>query len=207
MIEPHLYATFVGATVLLMLIPGPNLTLIVANSIAHGTRAGLLTVSGTASAMVIQLSLVALGMTELLGNMAYGFELLRWIGVAYLIYLGVQQWRARPVDVTVFAPPRAPHRKIFARAMLVSLTNPKTLLFFGAFFPQFISTAPGRAIGPQVGVLAVTFVTLAVVIDSCWAMLAARARGIIGRHGRLKNRISGTLLIGAGLGLAAVRNR
>src|SRR5580698_9708468 len=100
MIPLDLYLGFVAATTVLMLIPGPNVALIVANSVAYGARFGLLTVAGTSSAMVIQLALTGLGMTELLGRLAVCFEYVRWIGVAYLVYLGVKQWRAAPVDLS-----------------------------------------------------------------------------------------------------------
>ena len=104
MIDLHLYAAFVAAVTVLMLIPGPNVALIVANSVAHGARYGLLTVAGTSSAMVLQLAVAALGMTELLGTLGSWFEWVRWIGVGYLLWLGVSYWRAAPVDLTKTSP-------------------------------------------------------------------------------------------------------
>src|SRR5690349_22994661 len=122
----ELYLAFVAAVTTLMLIPGPNVALIVANSVAHGARYGLLTVAGTSSAMVLQLGVTALGMTELLGTLGSWFEWIRWIGVAYLLYLGVSYWRAAPVDLTKTVPERRSPRAMFTRAFLVSLANPKT---------------------------------------------------------------------------------
>ncbi len=116
---------FVLATVVLLLIPGPNVALIVANSVAYGSRYGLLTVAGTSSAVVLQLALTGFGMTEALGTLGHWFEWLRWIGAAYLVWLGVQQWRAVPVDLTQTAPQPRSARAIFGRAVLVSLTNRK----------------------------------------------------------------------------------
>jgi threonine/homoserine/homoserine lactone efflux protein len=204
-IDPALYLAFIAATSLLMAIPGPNMALIVANSVAYGTRFGLLTLAGTASAMVVQLALVTLGMAAVLGTVGAWLEWLRWAGVAYLIFLGARQWRAAPVDLTRTAPQPRSARAIYLRGLLVSLTNPKTLLFLGAFFPQFIS--PEHAIAPQLAVLSVTFVVLALVLDSLWAVLAGRARGFLAARGRLRNRVSGGLLIGAGVGLALARRR
>src|SRR5580704_16617513 len=135
MIDLELYLTFVAATSILILIPGPNVALIVANSVAYGTRFGLLTVAGTSSAMVSQLALTALGMTTVLGVLADWFEWIRWVGVAYLAYLGVQQWRAKPTDLSKIKPQPKSVRAIYSRGLLVSLTNPKTLLFYGAFLP------------------------------------------------------------------------
>ncbi len=205
MIDPALYAAFVLATAVLMLIPGPNVALIVANSVAYGTRYGLLTLAGTATAMVPQLLLTALGMTALLGGIGEWMAWLRWAGVAYLIVLGVRQWRAAAPDLTrVAAQPRSP-RGIFVRGLLVSLTNPKTLFFYGAFFPQFV--AADRAAWPQLVILSVTFLAVAIVLDSCWALLAGRARPLLAAHGRARNRIAGGFLVGAGVGLALAHRR
>jgi threonine/homoserine/homoserine lactone efflux protein len=205
MIDFSLYFGFVAAVTILMLIPGPNVALIVANSVAHGPRYGLLTVAGTSSAMVLQLALVALGMTPLLAALGSWFELLRWIGVAYLIYLGLSQWRAPVVDLTKTRPERKSPRAMFTRALLVSMTNPKTLLFYGAFFPQFVS--PEHALAPQVGLLSLTFVVIALLVDGSWALAAARARHLLAARGRLRNRMAGGMLIGAGAALAAARHR
>jgi threonine/homoserine/homoserine lactone efflux protein len=200
-----LYVAFIGAVVALALLPGPNMALIVANSVAWGPRYGLLTLVGTSTALMVQLAVTGLGLTELLRSAGSAFEVLRWVGVGYLLLLGIMQWRAAVTDLTqVQAEPRSP-RAIVARAAFVSLTNPKTLLFFAAFFPQFIST--DHPAGPQVALLSLTFLVVIVMVDSCFALLAGRARGLLARHGRLRNRISGGLLVGAGLGLAAVRGK
>ncbi|HVY17953.1 MAG TPA: LysE family translocator [Rhodopila sp.] len=200
MMDPALFLTFVLAVTLLMLTPGPNVALIIANSVAYGPRYGFLTIAGTTSAMAVQLCLTGLGMTALLGEMGVWFEWLRWVGVAYLFYLGIRQWRAPAVDLSTARARPAPARSIYLRALFVSLTNPKTLFFYAVFFPQFI-VANGH-IGFQVMMLSVTFVTLAVVVDGGWVMLADRARGILGRSGRVRNRISGGFLMGAGAILA-----
>jgi len=198
-----LYLGFVLASAVLMMIPGPNMSLIVANSVAYGARYGMLTLAGTAGAMVPQLIATGLGLTTTLHLLADWFDWIRWIGVVYLIYLGVRQWRAIPVDLTRITPQPRSARVIVLRGFLVSLTNPKTLLFFGAFFPQFVSLkAP---VLPQVALLSVTFLVVAIVLDSCWALLAARLRGVLAAHGRLRNRVAGGCLIGAGLGLVLAR--
>jgi threonine/homoserine/homoserine lactone efflux protein len=198
-----LYLTFVLATAILILIPGPNMSLIVANSVAYGTRYGLLTVAGTSSAVLVQVIITALGMTAVLGTLAYWFEWIRWIGVAYLVYIGIQQWRADPIDLTRTTPQPKSFRAIYLRGLLVSLSNPKTLLFFGAFFPQFISLDGDPQ--PQIILLCLTFLVIAALLDGAWAILAGRVRRFLGSRGRLRNRLSGGLLIGAGLGLALAR--
>lgn len=203
MIDTALYLAFIGAVALLILMPGPNVALIVSNAVAYGTRYGLLTVAGASSAMVLQLAVVALGMTAALGVLGHWFEILRWLGVAYLAWLGIQAWRAPPVDLSRLGAQPKSARAIVLRGFLVSLSNPKTLVFYGAFFPQFVS--PAAPAGPQVALLCLTFIVIAVALDSLWALTAGRARRLLATHGRLRNRITGGLLLGAGLGLALVR--
>jgi threonine/homoserine/homoserine lactone efflux protein len=200
-LSPALYAAFVAATAVLMLVPGPNVALIVANSLGFGARAGLMTVAGTSAAMVAQLTVASFGITALLGALAQAFETLRWLGVAYLIWLGYRAWRT-PSDDLSRTRPVSP-RDILARGFLVSLTNPKTLAFYAAFLPQFlVSDAP---VGRQMAVLSVTFVAVAIVIDSGWALVAGRVRGLVARFGGARNRLTGAILVGAALGLAFAR--
>ncbi len=164
--------------------------MIVANSVAHGARYGLMTVAGTASAMVLQLALVVLGASALLGVLANLFDWLRWLGVAYLVWLGVRTWRATATDLAgVQAEPRS-LASIFARGFAVSLTNPKTLLFYAAFLPQFIS-ADGDGATHQLLLLAGTFLVVAVLLDGTWALLASRLRSLLQARARLRNRITG----------------
>jgi threonine/homoserine/homoserine lactone efflux protein len=196
--------SFILAVSVLMLIPGPNVALITANSVAHGVRFGLLTVAATTAAMAVQLGFTALGLTAFLGAAGTVFFWLRWLGAGYLVYLGVSHWRAAPADLTAIrAAPKS--AAILRRGLLVSLTNPKTLLFYSALFPQFI--VPGQPLGRQLAVLSLTFLFIAAVIDSFWAILAHQARRLLARQGRFRNRLTGGLLIGAGLGLAAARHR
>lgn len=205
MIESDLFLAFVAAVTLLMLIPGPNVALFVATSLAHGTRSGFVTLAGTSSAMVLQLALTGLGLSELLGRLGGWFEWLRWLGVTYLLYLGLAQWRAPPADPGGGAPQPRSCRALYGRALLISLSNPKVLLFYGAFFPQFVT--PERDLGPQVALLSATFLAIALLVDSGWVLLAGRARRVLAARGRLRNRLSGGLLIGAGLGLAMLRGK
>ncbi len=198
-----LYLGFVAASAVLILIPGPNVALIVANSIAHGTRFGLLTVAGTSTAVVAHLALTVLGAATVLNFLAASFDWLRWLGVAYLAWLGIAAWRAPVVDLTRTAPQARSARLIYMRGLLVGLTNPKTLLFYGAFLPQFI--VPGPTAADQLLLLAATFLGVALMLDSLWAVLAGRLRRLLTVHARVRNRLTGSLLLGAGLGLALAR--
>jgi threonine/homoserine/homoserine lactone efflux protein len=203
MIPLALYLAFVFASTVLLLIPGPNVALIASTSIAHGPRAGLVTVAGTSCAMVLQLAMSVAGMTALLTLSASWFSALRWIGVVYLLYLGIRAWRAAPLDLTAASPVKPAMLAMFWRGVLISLTNPKTLLFFGAFLPQFVS--PSSPLLPQLLILSASFLALAVLLDSAWAVLAGRLRSVLGGKGRLHNRLQGGLLIGAAAGLALAR--
>ena len=202
----ELFAAFLLATTVLIAIPGPNVSLIVANSLAHGSRHALYTVAGTASAQAIQLTITCIGMTSLILVLSHWFEWLRWIGVAYLVYLGIKEWLAKPgaLDEGRAAPST---RKAFWQGFLVAATNPKVLLFYAAFLPQFVDPALPPA--PQLLALSFAFMAIALAIDSAYALAAGRARTWVSDPKRLrwKHRLSGTFLIGAGLGLALARRQ
>ena len=201
-----LYTAFAAATALLILLPGPNVLLIVSRSIRFGVRAGLITVAGTAFALAQQLAITALGLASAMAVLSDGFEVLRWLGVAYLVYLGIQAFREKPLPPEAQAalpPPQT--RRIFLQAMFVAWTNPKLLAFYAAFFPQFID--PALPAGPQLWVMCATFLVIAVVFDSTYAVVGGRLLGTIKseRAQRLRNRITGGFMIAAGVGLALVR--
>ena len=198
------YLAFVAASVVLVLIPGPNVTLLVANSVTYGARRALVTLAGTSTAIALQLAVVALGMTSLIPALADGFGWLRWLGAAYLLYLGIQHWRAAPLALGDVAA-RPVTAKLFWQGMLVSATNPKTLLFYAAFLPPFVD--PQGPVGPQMALLCITFLVIATVLDGGYVLLAGRLRGWLRdrRRARLRNRLTGALLIATGLGLALAR--
>lgn len=201
----ELYLAFVLATVLLIAMPGPNVTLIVAHAVANGPRRALATVAGTECAQAVQLAFVALGMTTLILSFAQVFDWVRWLGVAYLVWLGIQRWRAAGPVSGIFAPELTAPRVLFWQGFFVGVTNPKTWLFYAAFFPQFID--PAGSIGVQLLLLSLTYLTVATVLDGGYAVLAGRVRGWLrfGSRQRLANRVTGSLLIGAGLWLALAR--
>ncbi len=201
-----LYLAFVAATAVLVVIPGPNVALVVANSVAYGRRFGLVTAAGTTTAALLpQLAFITLGMTGSLILAGRFFDWVRCAGVAYLAYLGVAAWRAPVLDLTRVVPePRSAHA-IFARGVFVSLTNPKSLLFYGAFFPQFIT--PGPHLLRQMMLLSATFLTIAAVHDCCWALAAGWLRPLLAVRGSLRNRLTGGFYIAAAVGLAGVRAR
>lgn len=203
--DVNLLPAFILATTALMLLPGPNVALIVANSLAYGARWGLLTVVATSGASMIQLALVSLGMASIVEQLGGWFGWLRWAGVVYLVVLGIQQWHSQPAALDGVRPQARSARAIFLRAIVVSLTNPKTLLFYAAFFPQFLD--PARPVITQFLALAGLYLFMALAIDSVWAFGAAQLRILFGVRARLFNRASGVVLMSAGIGLALDRTR
>ncbi len=200
-----LYLAFVAATAVLILIPGPAVALIVANALAHGSRGALVSVAGLITAVVGQLVLVGFGMASAMALLSEWFEWLRWLGVAYLVYLGIRQWRAAPVALGDVAAPRVSRARLYWTGVVVNATNPKTLFFYTAFFPQFLD--PARALGPQIALLCVTFLVVQTLLDGTCAILGGRLRPWVTSRARarIRNRVTGGLLVGAGLGLALAR--
>lgn len=203
--EPDLYLGFVLATVVLILMPGPIVTLTIANSLAYGTRHGLRTVLGTSVASAILLLVGGFGMASVFALLAEWFEVLRWVGAAYLIWLGVQQWRAKAVNLEEAEAHLGPKKSLFWQGFVVSITNPKTIFFYAAFFPQFID--PAIAAGPQLLVLSVTFLVIATSLDCGYAILSGKLRPMLSseRRGRIRNKIAGGFLVGTGLVIAFAR--
>lgn len=199
----ELYIGFVVAAMALIAMPGPNVALIVANSLAFGPRYGVMTVAGTGMAAALQLGLTVVGASAVQLVLAEWFSTLRWIGVAYLVWLGLKAWIAPAEDLPEGRAKAADFRAIWMRGFLVSISNPKTLLFFGAFLPQFV--APGPDTTRHLVLLAATFLVVSTIGDCLWALFARPLARALKLDGRLRNRLTGGLLMGAGLGLALAR--
>lgn len=201
----ELYAAYVVACVVIIMVPGPTVTLIIASSMRHGVRAGLANVAGTQAGIALMIVIAGIGLTTVIEAMGHWFELLRLLGAAYLIWMGWQMLRSSGRLDPGQAPAR-PRGGFFLQGFLVAVSNPKTLVFFGAFFPQFIDPAGDYAL--QIAVMGVTALVFAVASDSAYAVIAARAgRLLSARRVKLLSRISGGFLIGGGLWLAFSRTR
>ena len=192
---------FLAASIVFIAIPGPNVALICSHSLAHGLRYGLLTVAGISAAMAVQLAIVVLGAGALL-SVAGWFLWVRWLGVAYLLYLGIRSWMAAE-NMRDSEPPETLSRAALLRGFFVSLTNVHTLLFFAAFLPQFVD--PTREALPQLAILGTIFLVFGIVLDGVWAVIAARMRRTIAAHSKLRSRLTGMLLIIAAAALAISR--
>ncbi len=201
----QLYAAFVAATTLLIIIPGPAVSLIVATSLAHGGTRALVTVAGSSSAILVHLSILCLGMTSALLLLSHWFEWIRWAGVLYLVFLGIQQLTAHPSPIAAKRHVAVSSRRLFVQGFIVNATNPKTLFFYAAFFPQFLD--PAHPAELQLLVLCATFLLIATALDGAYALLAGRLRRALASEAgaKLRGKISGLLILAAGLGLALAR--
>src|ERR1043166_3277313 len=165
----QLYLAFVAACIALALLPGPVVTLIIANGLRHGTRAALVNIAGVQAGLAIVIGVVAVGLTSLMATMGYWFDWVRFAGAAYLVWLGIKLIRNPVEGISVDETP-APRGGFFLQGFLVLLSNPKVLVFFGAFIPQFMDMSQPHF--PQVALLGATFMVTAVMTDAVYALLA-----------------------------------
>lgn len=201
--SPELYAAYLVACVVVVFVPGPTVTLVIANSLKHGTRAGLLNVVGTQVGLAIMIGVVGIGLTSLIEAMGHWFDWLRLAGAAYLVWMGWKMIRSSG-DISEDAAVKPPRGGFVMQGTLVALSNPKTLIFFGAFFPQFID--PARDHGLQIAIMGVTAMLVAAISDSFYAIASGRAgRALSAKRVRLLSRLSGGFLIGGGAWLALSR--
>jgi threonine/homoserine/homoserine lactone efflux protein len=201
----QLYLAFVAACIALALLPGPVVTLLIANGLRHGTRAALVNIAGVQAGLAIVIGIVAVGLTSLMATMGYWFDWVRFAGAAYLVWLGIKLIRSPVEGVDADAPP-PPRGGFFLQGFLVLLANPKVLVFFGAFIPQFMDMEKDHV--SQVALLGVTFMVIAGMTDAIYALLAGRARRFFSaQRTRLVSRVSGGFMIGGGIWLALIRAR
>jgi homoserine/homoserine lactone efflux protein len=205
MIATSTLTLFIGTCVLLALTPGPNMSLIVANTLSGGLRAGLTTLAGTGTGLAISVTVAALGMSSVMVLMATWFDVVRWVGAVYLIVLGVRQlwgwWKRREGGLP--PPPRRAGTN-YIQGLLVALSNPKVLLFLGAFLPQFVDAT--RDPLPQLVTLAAIFWATLIVTDFGYTYAIARARAAIDmRKLAVMDGLAGCLLMLGGVVLATAR--
>ena len=200
------YLAFVAACVALALLPGPIVTLVIANGLRHGTRAALINIAGAQAGLAIVIGVVAIGLTSLMATMGYWFDWVRFAGAAYLVWLGIKLIRFPVEGLRTDEPPAPPRGGFFLQGCVVLLSNPKVLVFFGAFIPLFMDM--NRDHVSQVALLGATFMVIAAMTDGMYALLSGRARLIFSsRRTRLLSRVSGSFMIGGGIWLALTRVR
>jgi len=201
--EAGIYFAFIVLSVAVLVFPGPSILLIVANGLQRGVAVGMYTVAGGLVAMLVQLLVAIAGLTSVESIFDGGFASVRWVGVAYLLYLGVQRWRGHAQGELRGWSIRT-YRSAVIDGFIVALTNPGTMLFFVAFFPQFLNEA--LPTGPQLVLMAGTFMVLTTLVDSSYAVLSARIGQRLHKPGpsKARNRLAGAILMAAAIALALV---
>jgi threonine/homoserine/homoserine lactone efflux protein len=201
----HWLAFFVASNILLA-VPGPTALVIVSYALGHGRRPAAAVVTGVALGDFTAMTCSMLGLGAILAASSLVFTGLRWIGGLYLIYLGIKLWRAPVMAPDAQAAPMLSLKRIFAHAYAVTALNPKSIVFFIAFVPQFIDM--GRPFAPQVVILEATFVTLSALNAALYGWLAAKAREKLksARVQKTVNRTGAAALMGAGMLALGWRN-
>ena len=192
------------ATAIMISLPGPSVLLTVAHSITFGWQRALATVAGATMGVTVQLVVVTIGFASLLNGVANAFELLRWCGAGYLVYLGIKQWRSanKPLD---FDTSSVSKMNLFVQGLAVTIPNPKSLIFIAAFLPQFIDAS--RPTGIQFSFIIPTFLIITFAVTSIWALVAGKASGFLKSKRAIKHvlRTTGGLMVASGVGLALSR--
>lgn len=209
LIDPLSYATFVAASAALILVPGPAQALVLANTLTGGRRAGALTAVGLNVGTLIHAAAAALGLSALLATSALAFALVKYAGAAYLIYLGIQALRAKagpqpPTQSATIAAPTS-NKAALTQSILAGTLNPKVALFFLAFLPQFVDPARGSVVA-QMLILGATMAVMDTLYELALVSVLYRMRDRLVGNQRFmawQSRISGVILIGLGLRLAA----
>ena len=202
--EPPIFWTFIGCTALMIALPGPSVMLTLSHSLAYGWRRALLTVTGETLGIALQLLFAAAGFSLLINTAAQVFRWIRFAGAAYLIFLGLQQWRAAgETSPSHFG--LSSGKGLLLQGLVVTIPNPKSLLFMASFLPQFLDT--GRPLAGQYLFLVPSFLVLTFSITALWALAAGKAGSLQhSRGGRIRlYRGTAVLMILAAVGLILAR--
>jgi len=201
MFDPTTLFAYLGACFLLAIVPGPTVTVIIANALARGTVAGLAIILGTQLGLVTMIIVVAAGLEALVSFMGQAFDWLKLLGAAYLVWLGWKMLRSSGELGTAEAAGGKSLGATVLEGFLVIWANPKALLFFGAFLPQFVDLSGPTF--PQILILGLFFMLVAGATDSLYAVIAGRARGLLSAaRVRAVSRASGLILMAGGVWLA-----
>lgn len=200
MIDPVILLPYLLACLLFAAIPGPSVSIVVANSLAGGTRAGLFTILGTALSMVSMVFIVAVGLEAVMSIVADAFEIIKLAGAAYLVWIGWKMFRSSG-HLALDNGGRLPVGRYVWQGALTNWSNPKTLLFLSAFLPQFVDLS--RPAFGQIMTLGLICLAVAAVSDSVYALAAGQARHLLSvARVRMLNRVSGLILMAGGVWLA-----
>jgi threonine/homoserine/homoserine lactone efflux protein len=209
--DPSYWLLFFTAALALNLSPGPDLIYILSRTIAQGRRVGLASAAGVCTGGLVHVFSAAAGLAAILATSATGFNLVRYAGAAYLLYLGIKAWRTAGATFQVKVSPEPPVTawQAFRQGVLVDVLNPKVAVFFMAFLPQFVRPGAGSAAWQLVG-LGALVIGVAIIVESCFVLAAARTTAFFRSNPRASlglDRALGTVLIGLGMRLAASGQR
>ncbi len=199
------WLTYLLTTTILSLSPGSGAINTMSTGISHGYRGAASSISGLQLGLAVHIVLAGIGLGALFSQSLLAFEILKWAGAAYLVWLGIQQWRsAGAIDLDAVSK-AMPRRRLFQRALLVNLTNPKSIVFLAALFPQFILPPQPQAI--QYLILGATTIVVDIIVMIGYATLATRIAACIKgpKQMKLLNRIFGGLFMAVGALLASAR--
>lgn len=207
--DGNLLLGFVAAALVVLVIPGPGVLYTVARTLAHGYRAGLVSVFGLSVGALAHVLSAAAGLSAILLASATAFEIVRALGAGYLIYLGLKTLFGRRQAASMEAPAPNTLRRLFVDGVIVSVFNPKIAIFFLAFLPQFVDPASG-AVGRQIVTLGLIYVGLALITDGAYALLSGSLRNRLAGaflQGPWPRYLSGGLYLGLGLNAALTGRR
>jgi len=203
--EPQVFVSFVLATTLMIALPGPSVLLTIAHSLSFGWRRALITVGGATLGIAVQLLVAVIGIGGLINFVAATFDLLRWAGAAYLVYIGVKVWMGAddlaPLGSAVDARPNG----LLMQGLVITVFNPKSLLFIAAFLPQFVDVH--RPVAAQFLIIVPVFLLITFVVTSAWAIVS----GVINRFIRssatlaILFRLAAVMIVLSGVSMVVVR--
>lgn len=200
MIDPAIVLPYVLACLLFSIIPGPSVSVVIANSLAGGTRAGLFTILGTELSMLSMVFIVAIGLEAVMTLVSGAFEIIKLAGAAYLVWIGWKMFRSTG-KLTMDQGAHMPIGRYIWQGALINWSNPKTLLFLSAFLPQFVDLS--RPAFGQIMILGLIVMTVATASDAVYAIAAGQARHLLtAARVRMVNRVSGIILMAGGVWLA-----
>jgi threonine/homoserine/homoserine lactone efflux protein len=192
----HAFAVFIPAALVLLAIPGPAVLYIIATSVEGGRRRGLLSVAGIHIGSLVHVVAAAAGLSALIVSSAIAFSTVKYVGAAYLVYVGIRKWLERDEPVELEARPPRSGRRVFTQGIVVNVLNPKTALFFLAFLPQFIDR--DRTVWTQIAVLGLCWVALGLVSDGAYALAGGTIGRFIRRRQKAVRYASGGIFVGLG---------
>lgn len=206
----HSFAAYALASFLLVIVPGPSVLFVISRGVALGRKAALATVVGNAAGVYVQALFVAVGLGAVITRSVAVFNVIKFAGAAYLVYLGVQAFRHRRALSSVLdVADVRPTKHLLREGFFVGIANPKAAVFFAAILPQFVEPN-GAPAGLQMAVLALISVVVAIISDGCWGLAAGSARAWLSASPRrleLLGGAGGITMIGLGFGLAASGGR